>query len=268
MLSPNAEKIIDQYFNLPFPGIKGVRCPYFNNSRLKQRGQLRVLVGKGSPDEIVEESKIISIQYNAGLFKKHTGWELCNKPITPEDIRNFLIKYNLGIECSGFVTQVLKAHYLETQKVDFTKKLFISSPRNFLRWIISKLRPIEGISVKILADDKNSTKIIGEDIGYNYENVKPGDIVIMLETGPARKRNHVLLIKEKNGNKISYVHARAWSSEGLNGHGVSEGVITIVNPLENLLQQEWTEKNTTGVNNETYNEAKNAKVLEIRRIKF
>ena len=57
MLSPKAGQIIDKYFNLPFAGVLGVRCPYFNNARRNLRGQLRGLVGKGTPEEIVEEAK-------------------------------------------------------------------------------------------------------------------------------------------------------------------------------------------------------------------
>lgn len=270
MLSPSAERIITKYFSLPFPGLTGVRCPYFNNARLKQRGQLRVLVGKGSPEEIVEESKIISVQYKAGLFdiNGNTEKKPDGQPFTPEEVRKFLVDHNLGIECSGFVTQVLKAHYKETKKINLTRKVFISSPKNFLRWIISRLRPIENMDVKIYADERNSTKIIGSEIGYNYENVEPGDTIIMLETGPLGKRNHILLIRGKEGNMIEYVHARAWSKEGKYGHGVSSGVITITHPLEDLLKQEWTENNLREMENETFMEAKQAKVLEIRRLKI
>ena len=72
MLSLKAQKLIDNYLSLPFPGVEGARCPYFNNAKLHARGQLRVLIGKGTPQEIVEEAKIISIQYRAGLFD-HDG---------------------------------------------------------------------------------------------------------------------------------------------------------------------------------------------------
>lgn len=270
MLSPSAEKLIHDYFNLPFPGISGVRCPYFNNTRQRQRAQLRVLLGKGSPEEIVEESKIISVQYKSGIFNKHGE---CNckhdgQPLTSDDLRKFLIDNNLGIECSGFVSHILQKHYEETKKVKLTKKLFIKSPKSLLRYIVTRFRPIENIDVKVFADERNSVKIIGGEIGYNYQNVEPGDLVIMLETGPLQKRNHILLIREKSGNEIKYVHARAWSREGKYGHGVSEGIIKITQPLKNLLEEEWVENGFRGEENETYLEAKNAKVLEIRRLKI
>ncbi len=263
MLSPKATQILNEYFNLPFDGLVGVRCPYFNNARMKQRAQLRVLVGKGTPREIIEEAKIISIQYHAGLFDKsghcclhneHTG-----EKINTEEVRKFLIDHNLGVECSGFVTQILRAHFKETANIDIVRKFFITSPRQIVRWLVSLLRPIENISVCRYADDRNTQKI-------KWNDMQTGDVVVMLETGPQNKRNHILLIIEKTADVIKYVHARAWNSEGKYGHGVSAGEIKITNPNGSLLEQQWLELEKTGEQNEAYLEAKNAKLLEVRRV--
>jgi hypothetical protein len=271
MLSPRAEQVIKNYLNLPFSDISGVRCPYFNNARLAQRGQLRVLTGKGSPEEIVEETKIISLQYHAGLFDKEGHCCLHDEhpgaSTIPDDIRKFLIDHNLGIECSGFVTHVLREHFKQTKQIDITKKFSITSPKNILRWLISKLRPIENMSVKIYTDDKNTTKVAAPDIGYNYQKIEPGDVITILETGPAKKRNHIILITNTENDVIHYVHARAWSSEGKYGHGVTEGNFKIINPQADLTNQQWTEKEKTGNENETYQEIKDARLVEIRRIK-
>lgn len=266
MLSPKAIAMINDYLSLPFPGLEGVVCPYFNNSRANLRGQLRVLIGKGTPKEIVEEAQIISIQYHAGLFEKNGACCLHNEhtgePVTPDDMRRFLIKHNLGIECSGFITNVLRAHFKETKGIDAVRKIFITSPKKIVRWTIAKLRPVENINVRTYADDKNTAPI------KNIADSKPGDVIIMLETGPTKKRNHIVLIEENNGNVINYVHARAWSTEGQFGHGVNRGTITINSPTGALLEQTWNEKGLTGEANETYLEAKNASRLEIRRLKI
>lgn len=265
MLSPKSQKILNGYFNLPFTGIEGVRCPYFNNARSNQRAQLKVLVGKGTPDEIIEEAKIISIQYHAGLFDKsgcccshnaHTGVK-----VSSDDVRKFLIDNKLGIECSGFVTNVLRAHFKEMNNVDIARKFYITSPKNIVRWLISKLRPVENIGVSKYADDRNTTEV-------KLDDAKVGDVIVMLETGPQNKRNHILLITEKIGDVIKYSHARAWNSEGQYGHGVSSGEIKILNHGGNLLEQTWTEFEKTNEENETYLEAKNARVLMLRRIKL
>ena len=263
MFAKSAQKILNEYFNLPFDGLLAVRCPYLNNARLKQRAQLRVLVGKGTPREIIEEAKIISIQYHAGLFDKsghcclhneHTG-----EKISIDEIRKFLVDHNLGIECSGFVTQILRAHYKETAGVDIVRKFFITSPRHFTRWLVSLLRPVENISVRHYADDRNTQKI-------KWTEAQVGDVVVMLETGPQNKRNHILLVTEKTTDTIKYAHAGAWSSEGKYGHGVAAGEIKITNKNGSLLDQQWLELEKTGEQNETYLEAKQAKVLELRRI--
>ncbi len=265
MLSLKAQKILDNYFNLPFEGVKGVRCPYFNNVRLKQRAQLRVLIGKGTPKEIVEESKIISIQYHAGLFDKagycclhneHTG-----KEVNSDEVRKFLIDHNLGVECSGFVTQILRVHFQETKNIDIACKFFIVSPRYFLRWLIALLRPIENIGVRRYIDDHNT-----KQIAWNEAQV--GDVIVMLETGIKNNYNHILLIIDRTGDTLKYAHARAWNSEGKYGHGVAMGEIKISNPSDALLDQVWTELSYVNEKNETWQEAKRAKILQVRRINF
>jgi hypothetical protein len=118
------------------------------------------------------------------------------------------------------------------------------------------------MSVKRYALNQNTNKI------NSVVEIIPGDLLIMLETGPQKNRNHIILITDNVENKIKYVHARAWSMEGKYDHGVARGEIRITKPDESLINQEWIEFGTINENNETYLEAKNAKVFEIRRIKF
>ncbi len=265
-LSPSAEKTIHDYLNLPFVGVAGVRCPYFNNARLGQRGQLKVLIGKGTPEEIVEEAKIISIQYSKDVFDKNGVFNAhVDHPAEHEQaecIRQFLVDNNLGVDCSGFVTNVLQKHFLETRKIDLARKLFVTPKKNILRWIISRLRPIEQISVGVYANDVNTSVV------RDLQTIQPADLIIMLKTGPNKNHNHILLVTETDGDKIKYAHARAWSGEGKYGHGVSEGTISLADPNKGLLERVWEEKEKIGENNETYLEAKQASVLEIRRINF
>lgn len=265
-LSPLAQKTIHDYFNLPFANVAGVRCPYFNNARLGQRGQLKVLIGKGTPAEIVEEAKIISLQYRQGIFDKNGLYAIhSDHPAEHEQaecIRQFLVDNNLGIDCSGFVTNVLQKHFLETKKIDLAKKLFITPKKNFLRWLIGRLRPVEQISVDVYVNDKNTMMI------NDLRMIQSADLIILLKTGVNKNHNHILLVTEINGSIIKYVHARAWSSEGKYGHGVSEGLITIINPNQGLREQVWEEKGKTNPDNGTYLQAKQASVLQVRRIKL
>ena len=265
-LSPAAQKIIQEYLSLPFANVLGVRCPYFNNAKLGQSGQLKVLVGKGSPEEIVEEAKIISTQYRKDVFDKKGIFNAhIDHPAEHEQaecIRQFLVDNNLGIDCSGFVTNVLQKHWQETRKVDLARKLFITPKKNILRWLISQLRPVEQISVNVYANDKNTIMV------NDLRMIQPADLIILLKTGPNKNHNHILLIEEVSENKIKYAHARAWSGEGKYGHGVSEGLITVINPNQGLLAQTWEEKGRTDQDNETYLEAKQAEILTVKRLKL
>jgi hypothetical protein len=365
MLSPSAQNLLNNYLSLPFSGVSGVRCPYFINLRANRRGQIRSLIGKGTPAEIVEEAKIISIQYHRGIFD-HDG-KCCvhgehhaphchsdtiviptahslrsvqapeespsKQPINEDPssarasvgmttqadcIRRFLIDNQLGIDCSGFVTHILRAHFWETKKIDIAKNFVKNISGGFLRKIIMRLRPVESIGVKSgYGNDLNTTKLGDETTGYDFAKIQTGDVVVMLGVGQAvipteaqgraeeslemqalrdssaslrsaclpvgmaqndrrRARNHILLITECDGKIIKYAHARAWSSEGQYGHGVNIGEIKIIAPGKGLLSQEWTEKSPAlpadlfhqANTNETFSEAKRARVLEVRRIKI
>lgn len=251
-LSPPAQQVIQNYLNLPFSDQSGVRCPYFNNAKLGQRGQLKALVGKGTPAEIVDEAKIIAIQYKQNIL---------NPDISADDMRKFLIENNLGIDCSGFITNVMQAE-LANKGISLIKQIFITTKINFFRWLISKLRPVEQISVAVLADEKNTETVA------DLSSIQAGDMIMILKTGPKKTRDHILLVTETGNNTISYIHARAWSSEGRYGHGVSTGTITITDPNKVLLDQVWEEKGVKNENNETYLEAKQASILVVKRFRF
>jgi len=277
VLSPKAEQLIHDYLNLPFTGVDGVRCPYFNNWKLRQRGQLKVLIGKGTPKEIVEETKIISIQYHAGLFDKNGRCCLHHERAdqNADGIRKFLIDQSLGIDCSGFATYVLAAHYAETRHINLLSKIFIAPPKNFLRWAINKLRPVENVGVSVLAHNKNSELVACLPAGMadgmksiDWNKIQPADFISIIKTGPQHNRNHIILITENTGNTLRYIHARAWPSEGKYGHGVAKGEIKITKPDGTLLEQEWVELGKVGEKNETYMiDVKMARVLEVRRMR-
>ena len=251
VLSPSAERVIQNYLSLPFPEKNDVRCPYFNNAKLGQRGQLKVLVGKGTPQEIVEEAKIIATQYKQDIL--HTD-------SLSEDIRKFLIENNLGIDCSGFITNVLQVEFL-TKNINWIKQVFITPKTNIIRWLISQLRPVEQISVQVLANEKNTETIT------DLSTIQAGDLIFMLKTGPKQTRDHILLITKTTNNTIYYAHSRAWSNEGRYGHGVSTGTITISTPNSVLLDGIWEEKNNKNENNETFLEAKQEIILTVKRVK-
>ena len=272
MLSAKARQLIQEYQNLPFNELANVRCPYFNNATRRRRGELRALVGKGTPREIIEEAKIASLQYHAGLFDKtgncclhneHTGAQL-----TADDLRHFLIDRGIGIECSGFVSQILRAHYLERNNYDIAKQFRLCPKYKFVRQLLCHLRPIENMSVETYADSCNTTVVGSETRGWNYQQIEPGDVIVLLTIAPFKHRNHIILITDREGARLEYIHARAWKSEGRYGHGVAAGTIQITAPEKNLTAQVWNELGKTGPENETYQEAINARTVEVRRVRI
>jgi hypothetical protein len=144
MLSPQAEAVINDYLTLPFPN-RQVACPYYNNRHGKVHGALRVLVGKGAPDEIAEEALIISLRDKIDLDSLDT-----------ETLKKFLVGHHLGVDCSGFAYHVLSAEVTAQGKGKLKQYLKFSQQTDILRKLILLLRPAENTSVKVLADTHNT----------------------------------------------------------------------------------------------------------------
>ncbi len=252
MLSPQAEKAINDYLALPFPN-RQVACPYYNNRRSGMRGGLRVLIGKGTPEDITEEALIISLKDKINL-----------EGLDDEGLKKFLVDHRLGVDCSGFAYHVLNAELCATRKKNLRDCLFFPQATNILRRLIIKLRPAENAGVKVLAHDRNSDVI-------EANKARPGDYIVMLGSGPAHDYDHVVLITdvavEKKHIILSYVHSLQWASDGKYNHGVRRGTIAIPNEKPALIAAAWTEQNCGNETNETYKRAWEAQKLELRRLK-
>jgi hypothetical protein len=245
-LSEPALNIIENYKNLKI-GNKTVDCPYFNNKHNFVRAGLRVLIGKGSPDEIEQEAMLFAFREKCDLLN-----------LDKEALKKFLVDHNLGIDCSGLAYYILNAEIKYKTKKTIKKYLKFPMSINPLRYILRKLRPAENVNATVLADDKNS-KVV------DIKNLQPGDLIILLNSDGTAMQNHVLIIHavEKDGqNKIKtifYTHAMRWSSDGKYNHGIKQGQINITDTSKNILEQEWKE-------NETFSKAESSQICEIRRI--
>ena len=228
-LSALAQQIIDSYLKMKIGG-KTIACPYFIN-HLRRKAGLRVFLGKGTASEIVEEAKIIARQKNINLGA-----------MSEKELYQFLNRYHLGIDCSALAVYILKSEYKEKKQINIIPKIHIVSFwQNPFRYLVSLIRPIENINVKVLANNKNSREI--KDINQTL----PGDMVIR------HNLRHVLLVKqvEVKDNviqKITLVHAPRPIKKGYNGPGVQEIVVSFVGlpqfNIENLQQQIGEEKIT------------------------
>jgi hypothetical protein len=236
IISPTSRAVIHKYLALPVGAHPS--CPYFNNKRKKNRGGLRVTKGKGSPEEIAEEARIEALQARIDIDS-----------LPADKLKEFLVKRNLGIDCSGFAYHVLSPKGLVIER----KGLFGK--------ILARLRPAENVSVLTFADSRNSKAI-------PVAEAKPGDIITFLGTGPEKTYNHILVITAVDdidgAKRISYAHSYAWPSDGAFDHGVREGQILVT--TNNILAGTWKEREKVGTDNYTYTSATEAREVSVRRL--
>ncbi len=263
MLSTETQQIIARYLSLPFPHLTGVNAPYFNNKKSDVRGGLRVLVGKGSADDIAEEALIISLRDKLDL-----------SGMAAEEMKTFLVDNHLGIDCSGLAYYILDAELKARGKGGLKKHLHFPTVKNPLRKLLLKLRAVENTNVKVFADNANSSVVALADI-------QPGDIITMLGSGKNHDRDHMVVVRELTMNNeqfppqadqplagiINYIHSLQWSTDGKYNHGVRQGTITIFDTSKPITEARWVEQGKEGDENETLERARFAEKLEIRRLK-
>lgn len=214
-LPPSTRQAIEAYFNLQIGPYK-LPCPYFQNVAAKD-GSL-VFVGKGTPEEIEEET--------VKLFKR---LKKDLKNYSPSVVRHYMVMAGLGIDCSGFVARVLDIFFREKALGSLTKKLrpVSYSPLSLVRHY---LRPFSNLSANTLTSEVNCRKIT------DYNQALPGDL-IRIGSG------HVAIVTEveKDGasiKAISYAHS---TSDYFDQHGVRFGKISIIKPGADLDKQKWDE---------------------------
>lgn len=242
-IGKKSQEVLETYLGLP----------YFNNRRKKVRGGLRVSKGKGTPAEIAEEAEIQAMQSRVDIKSM------------PKDLyKKFLVEHDLGVDCSGFAYHLIDAITSENG-LGHLKNHLVFPNGNFIRHILTRLRPAENAGVSVFRDDKNSSPI-------NPRESQPGDIIIFMGTGKDKTYNHILVIigVDKTGDNtvISYAHSYAWPSDGLYNHGVRTGEILLKNTdtTNDILGAEWIEQGATGELNYTYHSARNATEVTVRRL--
>lgn len=242
ILSVQARQVIDNYLHLAFLE-KKISCPYFNNKRSRVRGALGVLIGKGTPEEIVDEAGLIALREKVDL-----------KNLDDEQTKKFLVEHNLGVDCSGLVYHVLNAE-LNARKLGplrkHIKRPWIKSP---IRKVIALLRPAENTGVNTFFNNINSKEI-------QLSEIQPGDLIILMNTGINHNLHHVLLAHEVASDVVRYTHSFQFTDDGLYNHGVRQEEIKIIDPNKNLLEQNWSEPRMREY-------AKTAREVKIKRLKI
>jgi hypothetical protein len=231
-LSSRALTMIADFLHLP-PPLHGIACPYYNNRRAGMRAGLRPLIGKGNPREICDESVLIALRKKIALAK-----------ITPDEARKFLVENHLGIDCSAFVYHVLDAETHARRLGSLRKHISRPYIKNPVRKFLTLPRIVESTDARTFTHEKNSHEV-------QLEDARPGDFIVLLETGPQKTYNHIMLIHEVEdtfSKKLYYTHSFAWPTDGLYNHGVRQGMIEIIDSAKPLIEQLWIENGKAGSN--------------------
>ncbi len=205
------------------------------------RAGLRVLIGKGSVDDIVEEAMLIALREKIDL-----------KKLDAAGLKKFLVDSHLGIDCSGLAYHVLDAELKSRGLGGLNKYLKFPFIKNPFRKLLTLLRPVESAGVQTISNEQNSVEI-------KLSDIKPGDLIVILGGGEKQDRNHVLIVHEVSEDKIKYTHSMQWPSDGQYNHGVRQSEIEITDKNKNILEQIWFEP-------EALNYARGAREVKICRL--
>ena len=248
-VNPEIRNLINNYANLEISN-KSIVCPYHINTKIV-KGELGVLAGKGLPKEIIHEVKV---------WAKVKGFDLENS--SAQDIREFMIAQRIGIDCSGFVVNVLD-EYLK-QKFGKTLIKFIKFPNNsFVNKLRRWLRPIENIGANVLTSELNTFKI------ENYRDIRPGDLI--RAKGTQSNAHHVAIVTDvdltDDGEMISFEYVHSHRFYGSN-HGIRFGKISLLDKTLPLDAQKWDDTGEDGVNYFLQDYLIEKEDNGIRRLKF
>ena len=153
-----------------------------------------------------------------------------------EILKFYLVEASLGVDCSGFVVNVLDEFLQEKIGISLYQVIPRKAFPSFWRWLVFKLRPRLNLSAKIL-----TSNFVSQPIGLH--EVKSGDLIkfgsshVALISSVWRKSNEI--------KKIEYVHS---TSDYGDQHGVRKDLIIIKNPSLPLERQLWQENDSKGCN--------------------
>ena len=172
--------LINHYFNLKING-KTVKTPYHINVK-HVRAELRSLVGKGSPEEIESELNIFAKLRNFNLQKA-----------SKEEIREFMQKEGIGIDCSGLVSHILNAWLKAERKGSLASNITFPKLPLFKKIAIF-IRPIENINANLLTNKENT-------IPVELKDVQIGDLIRLKGL---KRGDHIAIVIGVKEKELSY----------------------------------------------------------------
>lgn len=245
--------IANEYVHFELQG-KIIKIPYCivkfedddTRTPMARTSKDRNYAGKGTVDQI--RSALVNT-----AFKEKFNLEKSS----PEKITQFMITQGIGIDCSGFVYNVLDA-YLKKEKNISLANILLRYPGILgkVERFFFKNNRVRRISAATLTSDLN-TKLI-----KSVTDIRPGDLMRLTPPGYLRGK-HIAIIIDVNEEYIIYAH----SSEATSTKGPHFCRINIIDAKKGLEYQQWLEVTQEGRNYQHY--AFNPKIGDsVRRLRW
>jgi hypothetical protein len=182
--------------------------------------------GKGTASQIVK-----SLLHAA----KKTGFDL--HTANTSQIKAFMIKEGIGVDCSGFVYNVVNQLLLEKGLGSLDTKIlrFSGVIGKIERALLSKNR-VRRSSADTLTNNLNTVPI------EKVSDIRAGDVIRL--TPLDWKGKHVLLVVAVTARYIFYAHSSANTQQD----GPHISFIKILDSQKSLQEQEWVELTKAGEN--------------------
>jgi hypothetical protein len=176
-------------------------------------------------------------QINQALIQSAKKENLDLSTKTSAEITRFMIEQGIGIDCSGFVYNVLNEYFKKTKHITLDEIIFrfpgiMGSVENLL----FRNNRVRRCSAEVLTSDLNTIKI------SKVKDIQPGDMIRL--THPNWAGKHIAIIVEVSFDHIQYAH----SSEYTQNKGPHTARINTLFPNEGLEKQEWLESTIEGNN--------------------
>lgn len=189
-------------------------------------GKFENYAGKGAPQQIKNA---------VNLAVKKNKFNLSNA--NSQQIYSFMESHGIGIDCSGFVYNVLDA-YLRKEKnmtLDNIVLRYSGLLGRIERFILRKNR-VRKCNADTLTNNLNTIKV------EKVKDMQPGDMIRL--THSDWKGKHIAIIVDISSQYIVY----AMTSEYTQIRGSHFGKIKILNPQRGLESQKWEELTKNGKN--------------------
>jgi hypothetical protein len=212
---------VDSYVHFSFDE-RLIKVPY---CLVHSRFQFWNTKGKGNPKQLRN-------QLSKAALKEGVVLSL----LSESEITRFMRKNNIGIECSGFVYQVLDAALRDTGELPLHHCFHRSERADILNLLLFRINPQRRISADMLTDLQftKEVKMVSE--------IEVGDLLRLSPRHWSGK--HVAIVVELDDHVIRYAH----SSKDTIEQGPHYGEIEISDPTKGLEWQNWLELTKDGKN--------------------